>query len=380
MLIQSDGEFVPVRIVRSVRARALSGLTPEVVGIVAALLLARAIGASIEVIFVQAESHHLGEWVANTGMSFAVLLLMAIPMLVGVTATANLGPKRGLPRFAALFAAVALTSLAGLLLRTAVQDWLGFFGGWDRIDIFLRYLWPRYALLGGLLTLAAEFYRREVASIDAMQKAELERAALEREVAEARLQELQAQIEPHFLFNTLANVRRLYEQSHWAGRTMLENLMRYLEVALPQMRACTTTLGRDADLVEAFLRIQQVRMGSRLAFCVDIPVALREHPLPPMMLLTLVENAIKHGVNASLQGGLVRVSARRDGECLVVSVADTGVGFAQGAGGGTGLANVRARLAAQFGERADLVLENNELGGATATLMLPFAFEAVADA
>jgi LytS/YehU family sensor histidine kinase len=170
---------------------------------------------------------------------------------------------------------------------------------------------------------------------------------------------------------TLANVRRLYDQAPGAGRTMLENLMRYLEVALPRMREHTSTLERDSELVDAFLRIQQVRMGPRLAFVVDIPASLRAHPVPPMMLLTLVENAIKHGLTPSLRGGLVRVGAFCDGEKLTLSVADTGVGFAPGFGGGTGLANIRARLAAQFGDRADLRLENNELGGVTATLVLP---------
>jgi LytS/YehU family sensor histidine kinase len=92
-----------------------------------------------------------------------------------------------------------------------------------------------------------------------------------------------------------------------------------------------------------------------------------------MMLLTLVENAIKHGLNPSLDGGLIHVMARADGDLLILSVADTGVGFAPGSGAGTGLANVCARLAAQFGDRARLVLENNELGGATATIMLPLA-------
>jgi len=206
-----------------------------------------------------------------------------------------------------------------------------------------------------------------------MQRALLERAALEREMAEARLQVLQAQIEPHFLFNSLANVRRLYAIDHGAGREMLEKLMRYLEVALPRIREGTTNLAGDAALIEAFLHVQQVRMGPRLEFSVDIPASLRTHPIPPMMLLTLVENAIKHGVSPSERGGFVRVGAHLDGNQLVVAVADTGVGFPQGSGGGTGLANIRARLLAQFGTQARLVLEHNDLGGVTATISLPRA-------
>jgi LytS/YehU family sensor histidine kinase len=204
-----------------------------------------------------------------------------------------------------------------------------------------------------------------------MQRALLERAALEREMAEARLQVMQAQIEPHFLFNTLANVRRLYDTDVSAGREMLNKFMRYLEVALPRIREGTPTLGNDAELVEAFLHVHQVRMGPRLEFDIDIPVFLRGHAVPPMMVLTLVENAIKHGVNPSERGGLIRVQARAEDRQLIVSVADTGVGFPAGSGGGTGLANIRARLAAQFGTGASLHLDLNEFGGVTAVLALP---------
>lgn len=379
MSTQLDGARGVAAAIGGVQAcrRALAGLTPQVVAIVAVLLFARVTGATVENLVVAAHDNRLGDWFKSLFVSFGLLLLMAVPMLIGVTATANLGPRRGLPRFASLVVAVLASSLSGLLLRMVVGNRL-LLDGAPPLHIILTYLWPRYALLCGMMTIAAEFYRREIASVEAMQRAELEKAALEREMAEARLQGLQAQIEPHFLFNTLANVRRLYDKSHRAGAAMLDNLMRYLEVALPRMRENTTTLERDSELIEAFLRVQQVRMGPRLAFSVDIPAALRAYPVPPMMLLTLVENAIKHGLNPSLSGGLVRVSARREGERLILSVADTGVGFSPGSGVGTGLANIRARLAAQFGDRADLALANNELGGVTATLTLPIASGAAA--
>jgi len=252
-----------------------------------------------------------------------------------------------------------------------LADYFQIGSSWNRIHAYLLYTWPRYVVLGGLLTVVGEIYRREVRSVRAMRDAESDRATFEREMVEARLQVLQAQIEPHFLFNTLANVRRLYEKDHRGGRTMLENLMRYLEAALPRMRDSISTLGRDAELVDAYLRIQQIRMGRRLIYSIDIPSSLLNRPVPPMMLLTLVENAIKHGLSQSTGGGKIRVAAREDGGCLIISVADTGVGFTSGSGGGTGLANVRARLAAQFGDSAKLVLENNEVGGATAMILLP---------
>jgi LytS/YehU family sensor histidine kinase len=302
-------------------------------------------------------------------MGYVDLLIMATPMLIIVIATANLGPQRGPKRFVALATAVVVSAGVGVLLRIVFVSWRS---GGNAFEM-LPYVWPRYAVLGGMLTVVGEFYRGEVASIAALQRAEIDRAALEGDMAEARLQVLQAQIEPHFLFNVLATVRRLYQKDRAAGGTMLGNLMRYLEAELPRMRDSNSTLGHDAELVEAFLRVHQIRMGQRLTFNIDMPEPLRAHYVPPMMLLTLTENAIKHGLNPLPGGGLIRIIARTDGYKLTISVADTGVGFAPGSGAGTGLANIRARLAAQFGDTAHLALENNDLGGVTATIALPLA-------
>jgi len=188
---------------------------------------------------------------------------------------------------------------------------------------------------------------------------------------EARLAVLRAQIEPHFLFNTLAIVRRLYQTEPAKAESMLGNLMRYLSVALPQMRAADSTLGREASLTESYLAIQQIRMGTRLAFEVDIPAALRDAQVPPMMILTLAENSIKHGLNPLPEGGAVRISARAEGEHIRLEVADTGQGFTTSSGGGTGLANTRARLAAMYGQAAQLVLSMNRPRGVTAAITLP---------
>jgi sensor histidine kinase YesM len=343
--------------------RALSGVTPAVVAFVATLLLLRALSTTVQRV-AEGLEHGSGEALWSLCVSFVVLVVGAAPMLVIVIATANLGPQRGSGRVAALTAAVVFSALIGAVARKFV---------WDVPWVMVIYVWPRYAILGGLLTIVGEFYRLEATSNVSAQQAELDRAALERETTEASLQVLQAQIEPHFLFNTLANARRLYTEDRAVGRTMLESLMRYLEVALPQMRHGESTLERDAELIEAFLHIQQIRMGPRLAFSIDIPPALRTHDVPPMMLLTLVENAIKHGLNPSVQGGLIHVTARAEDEQLMLTVADTGIGFASAWGAGIGLANISARLAARFGDRAALTLANNEFGGATATIALPLA-------
>jgi LytS/YehU family sensor histidine kinase len=187
---------------------------------------------------------------------------------------------------------------------------------------------------------------------------------------------LQAQIEPHFLFNTLATVRRLYQGPAGDGEAMLDHLMRYLEVALPQMRAAESTLEQEVALTCSYLEIQRLRMGRRLAFHIDVPARLRSAPLPPMMLVTLVENAIKHGLAPLREGGAVEIRARAVEGQLHVGVADSGGGFTQSSGGGTGLANIRARLAAAYGPAASLSLALNTPRGVVATLAVPLAVEA----
>ncbi|MDQ6640699.1 MAG: histidine kinase [Pseudomonadota bacterium] len=216
-----------------------------------------------------------------------------------------------------------------------------------------------------------EFLRISRRAEASLHEAQLRRIGLDGELAAGRLQVLQAQIEPHFLFNSLANLRRLMRIDGPAGQAMLGDLLRYLEVALPRMRDDHSTLGRDAELVRAFLSVHQVRMGTRLRVEIDIAPELASLSVPPMMLLTLVENALKHGLNPLPEGGLVRIGAQASDGRLVVSVADTGRGLVAGSGGGTGLANIRARLKAMYGAAGALTLQLNEPRGVVAAIALP---------
>ena len=147
----------------------------------------------------------------------------------------------------------------------------------------------------------------------------LEKVSLDRQTIEARLQALQAQIEPHFLFNTLANIKLLYETESSRAKPLIHDLAAYLRTALPQMRDMRSTLARELDLAQAYLRVLKVRMGERLEVVIDVPADLREATLPPMMLLTLVENAIKHGLGSLPQGGTITIRAERSDERLRVS-------------------------------------------------------------
>jgi len=236
---------------------------------------------------------------------------------------------------------------------------------------FLRDFWFRYFALALLCAAVYVYGRQSEENVAAARQAELDRQSLDQQMEEARLQVLQAQIEPHFLFNSLASVRSLYHDAPHTAVAVLDNLMRYLSVLLPEMRASVTTLAREAALAESYLVIQKLRMGRRLGFAIDVPPALGDTPIPPMMLLTLVENAIKHGISPLPEGGFVRVSATVADRELRVQVIDSGQGFVKSSGGGTGLANMRARLAALFGRAGGLDLVRNQPSGIVATLRLP---------
>jgi sensor histidine kinase YesM len=205
-------------------------------------------------------------------------------------------------------------------------------------------------------------------------RAEAERHLLSKQAIEAELKLMQAQVEPHFLFNTLASVQFLTETDPPAANRLLGHLIAYLRAALPQLRASSTTLGKEVELCEAYLNILRTRIGERLAFVVDVPATLRAQAFPPNLLISLVENAIKHGIEPSAEGGTVEVRARQVGERMVVEVSDTGRGVTDAGaqpGGGVGLANVRERLAALYGSRGRFTLSPVEPRGTRATLEIP---------
>jgi hypothetical protein len=227
--------------------------------------------------------------------------------------------------------------------------------------------------IGGALTALLWFTTREREAAQSLHRVRLANTQIERQIAEARLQLLQAQIEPHFLFNSLASVKRLYEREPAAGRELLRNLREYLRIASPKGRPGDARLGDEVGLATAFLAIFQLRMGDRLRVRVDVPEDVRSAVLPPLVLGTLVENAIKHGIAPRASGGTVSVSARRDGSILEVAVRDDGVGFRSDWGPGIGLANTRARLETLYPGVGALELAENADGGVKALVRIPYA-------
>ncbi len=233
------------------------------------------------------------------------------------------------------------------------------------------------ALIGILMyfvRLAAE--RRMQAALDEARRKEMV-ASSSRLLAEARLRALQAQIEPHFLYNTLANVVSLIGTQPARAQHMLERFIDYLRASLAASRGDQTTLASEAALLAAYLDVLAVRMDERLRYRIDVPDDLRGFALAPMLLQPVVENAISHGLEPKVGGGEIVISARVQGDCVCVQVSDTGAGLSGGgaaskkAGGGVGLSNLRERLRSLYGGAARVELLENQPCGMTVRLMLP---------
>jgi hypothetical protein len=200
-----------------------------------------------------------------------------------------------------------------------------------------------------------------------------DRETLQRQIVEARLQLLQAQVEPHFLFNTLAAVEHLIETAPPRAAQMQRHLIEYLRAALPRMRQQSATLGQEVELCVSYLKIMQMRMEERLQFEVAVPAGLSSASFPPMMIQSLVENSIRHGLEPKPEGGSVNLRAEvRDGKLCVI-VEDTGMGFSAAAPAGIGLANIRERLQQLFGANATLTIEPAQPRGTRATITVPYA-------
>jgi signal transduction histidine kinase len=304
-----------------------------------------------------------------------------LPMVVAIVATLNFFPSPGRRQYRVLALAVALAAAIGALFHMGIMskgDFIDYSDPHPIVHFAKSYQasFLRFGVLGALFAVMFAYYRNESSDAAALQQVELDHARLDAQMGEARLLVLQAQIEPHFLFNTLAHVRRLYQTEPKAARGMLDDLMRYLTVALPQMRERDSTVERETTLAEAYLNIQRIRMGRRLSFEISFPDSLRHARMPSMMLLTLIENAVKHGLGPLPEGGFIRIDANADYGSLEVKVADTGRGFTSTSGTGTGLANIRARLVAVYGSRGRLSLKPNAPRGVTASIALPLTIAA----
>lgn len=287
------------------------------------------------------------------------LLVVSMVLLLAFTA-AGLWQPPGLPRWLAqVLAVVVAAPLATFLvyLPSVGGDIRQVMGHEGRVLGFLS-ITGTVLVVGPLLALGALYRERDAQARNQSLRFELERSTLERQALDAQLKLLHAQIEPHFLFNTLANVQALVESGSSQAAPVLKSLIAYLRAAMPQLGDELATLGTEVSLVRAYLELMHMRMPDRLSFALDIPADVLGERFPPMALLTLVENAIHHGIDPSEQGGRIDIRAEREaasGELRLV-VVDSGVGLSEAAAPGTGLANLRARLAAFYGPNARLDL------------------------
>ncbi|MCC2957464.1 histidine kinase [Massilia sp. IC2-477] len=221
------------------------------------------------------------------------------------------------------------------------------------------------------------YRRRQHAALTAQLQRQAESERLARELSESKLRMLRAQIEPHFLFNTLGAVQQLATDGAPRAAALTADLIAFLRASFSDMRAETVTLSSEFTTISSYLRVMQARMGARLRFDVSLPVDLARTAVPSMLVLTLVENAIKHGIEPSLRGGDIRVSAVEDGGTMRIRVHDSGVGMSDTPGNGAGLDNVRRRLQLAYGDAAGLALIDAD-PGLLAEITIPAMIEVAA--
>ena len=352
------------------------------------------------VIFTLCVSGILGLLQSLTSLT-ATSIVIGRAMLVGLLAMAIFGllerwPAR-LPEWLGRWVLQLIGVVVSVPFSAYLAYWLTTGGdpqlGTDRLRLagyggltFMGVLIAPWVALGAMVRQREAFARSQALTF------ELERSELERKALDARLRLLQAQVEPHFLFNTLANVQALVNAGSPQASRVLESLIAYLRAAVPRLHEPTTTLGQELQLVRAYLELMHMRMPDRLQFTLQVDAEAAGLQCPPMTLLTLVENAVKHGIDPGEEGGRIDVTARaRNGRCFV-RVVDTGVGLqtdrngpgsttgnrvaggvAHGTGHrtGTGLSTLRERLQLAFGGDAQLQLSEVQPHGVCAELEFP---------
>jgi signal transduction histidine kinase len=323
-------------------------------------------------------------WIASQlpwNMTFgeaAILFNLVVLTLIWSGLSAWFGYRRFQGRIFRYIVAAPLLALAGALVGASIA---GLIKGVDPFDFLsdstkLRHVITAALVFGFLFAfitaLIAHLRNREYRALTAHFEAEARQSETSRQLAESRLKLLQLQIEPHFLFNTLGSAQQLAEKGAPDAARLIADLIRFLRAATPAMRSEVTTLKAEAGMIGAYLGIMQTRLSRRLTWRVRVPDELAGVTIPPGMLITLTENAIKHGIEPSPRGGDIDVSAERHGADLWLTVSDTGAGFTdKPSDSGIGLINIRERLDLLFGGRAVLELEANEPRGCRARIVLP---------
>ncbi len=281
------------------------------------------------------------------------------------------GWPMGLPGVFLVLGAIVLGYFGGTLIADFLCRTFGWYTGYQvPVD---RYTELRTSMLITLMAGGAGSYYFYSVNKSAYLQRKMGEA---RQLAdEARLKLLETQLEPHMLFNTLANLRALIGVDPQRAQEMLDHIIAYLRATLDASRATTHPLQAEFDRLQDYLALMSIRMGPRLSYALELPPELAALPVPTLLLQPLVENAIQHGLEPKVEGGRITVRARREDGRLVIDVEDSGVGAAAApsTGKGFGLSQIRERLATLYGERASFEFRTLPQQGATARIAVPVA-------
>jgi sensor histidine kinase YesM len=275
------------------------------------------------------------------------------------------------PLLKALLVALALIS------GSVCGSYMGsFISGLSPATLFERHSLLQLLFLGVIFGSIITYFfssREQIAQSQVqIQEEKIKRLTSEKKAAEANLKLLQAQIEPHFLFNTLSNILSLLDTNPKKGKSMLVDFIQYLRASLSKIREERATLGQEMEMIRAYLNIYKVRMGNRLTYKINLPKHLEAVSFPPMLIQPLVENAIKHGLEPKVDGGEILIRGIEKDDTLRLEVVDTGKGFEGERESGMGLANIQERLFTIYGDSGRLILEENSTQGFKATIEVPY--------
>jgi sensor histidine kinase YesM len=313
--------------------------------------------------------------IAGIGNSFLPVLIISESFGISMSSLINLllwlvKPKTVISIVFILIIGVAGGTSIGLelgpfLLRRFLSESLK----WTPRDL-MQAIFLAFAFGGVISYFFFSKARLKVSRLE-IQQERIRRLSKEKEALEANLRLLQAQIEPHFLFNTLSNILSLIDTSPDRGKAMLVDLIHYLRISLSRTRHDLITLSQEIEIIRAYLNILKIRMGERLRFRIELPDDLKEQPFPPMLLQPLVENAVKHGLEPQIQGGEILIRIEEKDGLVRSEIIDSGIGFTSDSEAGVGMINVRERLRLLYGEKGRLVIQESKPRGVKAVIEVP---------
>jgi sensor histidine kinase YesM len=315
----------------------------------------------------------LAGFLASTGLitftdSLIIIQCMGISICICILFADNfMRPARPFTQLTLVVIASAVGSLMGVVM-------VSFFGGTPLI-FELSFVLPLIfsGILFGSMISYLFIYRQVIYATKMLVSEErIKRLTSEKKVLESNLKLLQAQIEPHFLFNTLSNILSLLDRDLEKSKSMMEDLIHYLRTSLSKTRQENTTIGQEMEMIRAYLNIFKVRMEDRLKYTIDIPDRINHLRFPPMLIQPLVENAIKHGLEPKIEGGEIFISGEEKGDILRLEITDTGLGLHGNGNSGFGLSNIKERLHSLFGDKGRLIFEENRPSGMKAVIEVPY--------